>query len=104
MSNKQQGFINNDVDRSNNGQTVENYEFRDAEHSELTRVLDHFGNKAFLKYQAQGFEQFLILKAYDTEEQNFMKTLSVISKNEIHDNANITNSHCLYKVKKTKME
>lgn len=39
-----------------------------------------FGEKPFIKHQAQGFEQFIINKAYDKEERSFIETVEVVDK------------------------
>lgn len=66
---------------------------------ELDRVFQFFGNKPFLKFQAQGFEQFLMQSGYKDEEQSFLKTVEVIPKTNLPKNANIIRSHTIYKIK-----
>ena len=71
----------------------------DTEPIELKKLLEHFGNKSFLKHQAQGFEQYVIVNAYNAEEENFIKTVKVVSKSDVPEGANVASSHVLYKVK-----
>lgn len=69
------------------------------EPEELKRMFNHFGNKPFLKFQAQGFQQYVISNAYKLEEEAFSKTVKVIPKSDVPENSNIIKSHTLYKVK-----
>ena len=41
----------------------------------LSSVVDHFGNKPFLKHHAQGFDQYPLFNAYKLEEETFLKTV-----------------------------
>lgn len=41
----------------------------DMEPHERERMFPFFGSKPFLKLQAQGFEQYVILQAYKQEEE-----------------------------------
>lgn len=62
------------------GKDRSEHEVTDIAHLELNRMFQFFGNKPFLKFQAQGFEQFLLQAAYKDEEQSFLKTVEVISR------------------------
>jgi len=65
----------------------------------LASMVKHFGKKPFLKHQAQGFEQYSLSKAYDAEEETFIKTIKIIPRDDVPADANMVNSHVLYKVK-----
>lgn len=62
-------------------------------------MLEHFGNKQFMRFQTQGFEKYPLNKAYAIEEEEFLNPVKVISKFEIPKGANVVNSHVLYKIK-----
>lgn len=53
-----------------------------------------------MKYQAQGFDQFPMINAYQIEEENFLKTVKIVPISDVPDGANVIGSHVLYKVKK----
>lgn len=72
---------------------------KDIEPMELKKMADYFGNKTFLKHQAQGFEQFVLHKAYDAEEAVFLKTVKIVPRGDVPNGANVINSHTVYKVK-----
>lgn len=59
----------------------------------------HFGNKSFMKHQAQGFDQFPIVNAFQREQDKFLKTVRPVLKNKVPAGSNIIGSHTLYKVK-----
>ena len=71
----------------------------DIGQEELLRMKKYFGNKPFLKHQAQGFEQFSLVNSYRDEEATFLKTVSVVPRSEVPSDANVINSHVLYKLK-----
>ena len=71
----------------------------DMEPHELNRMFQFFGNKPFLKFQAQGFEQYILSAAYKKEEESFLKTVKIIPKESLPQDANIIRSHTLYKIK-----
>lgn len=60
-------------------------------------MLGHFGNKYVVKQEAQGFDQFSIIKDYTTEQASFLKTVKVIPKNRVPNGANTTSSHTILK-------
>lgn len=66
----------------------------------LQELVAFFGNKAFLKHQSQGFQQFPMLNAYEKEEEQFLKTVDVIPIQDFKKKLTIINSHVIYKVKK----
>ena len=65
----------------------------------LKEMQHYFGNKSFLKFQAQGFDQYPLTKAYQKDEESFIKTVKSIPINEVPANANVINSHTIYKIK-----
>ena len=76
-----------------------NLEVTCTEQEVLKNMVEHFGNKSFLKHKAQGFDQFSLVNSYKAEEENFLKTFKIVSNREIPDGANIISSYTLYKVK-----
>jgi len=39
------------------------------------------------------------VKAYDAEEETFIKTVEIVARDDVPDHANVINSHVLYKLK-----
>lgn len=74
-------------------------ELSSSESDVLSDMSTHFGNKSFLKHQAQGFEQSPLLNAYRKEKETFSKTVRLIPKFIVPAGANIVSSRTLYKVK-----
>ena len=70
-----------------------------TENSVLSSMLEHFGNKPFMRHQAQGFEQFALVNAYKAEEETFLKTVRPVTHDKIPAGSNVISSHVLYKVK-----
>lgn len=70
-----------------------------TEEETLNKMLDHFGNKPFLRYRAQGFPSFPLLNAYKAEEDEFKKTVKKVPIEDVPKNANVISSHVIYKVK-----
>lgn len=62
-------------------------------------MFNHFGNRPFLRYQAQGFSSFPLLNDYQEEEEDFKKRVKVIAIANVPVNANVISSHVLYKLK-----
>ena len=71
-----------------------------TERDNLTSMLQNFGNKPFLKHEAQGFDQLLLSNSYKTEEESFMKTFRHVPIQYVPQYGNIISSHTLYKVKR----
>lgn len=67
--------------------------------SELHSMLLNFGNKPFLRHQAQSFEKFKLAKSYSQEEDSFMKTIKLVLKIYVSTKENVFNSHVLHKIK-----
>lgn len=70
-----------------------------TEHAVLSKKQDHFGNKTFLRHDAQGFDQFPLVTAFKTEEETFLRTVKQVAKKDVPAGANIISSHTIYKVK-----
>ena len=70
-------------------------ELANSEGDVLSTMLEHFGNKSFLKHQAQGFEQFPLVIAYRKEEDTILKTVQPVPKCSVLAGANIISSHTL---------
>jgi len=85
--------------QANTSSVPSELEVSSTEPTVLSSILEHFGNKSFLKHQAQGFEQFPLINAYQREEGTFLKTARIIPKDKSTSGANIIGSHTLYKVK-----
>ena len=69
------------------------------EQTSVGRIFDFFGNKPFLRHQAQGFDQAALENAYSAEETAFLKTVQPIPRSAVSDDANIIGSHTIYKIK-----
>lgn len=65
----------------------------------LKNIMDSFGNKPFVRHQAQGFEQFPILNAYRVEEEDFKKNVESVKRSCVPPGSNVISSHVIYKVK-----
>lgn len=61
-------------------------------------MLEYFGNKQFMGYEATGFPQFALSNAYNYEEAEFTKTVECVSLTDVPENANVISSHVLYKI------
>lgn len=70
-----------------------------TEQKVLSAMNEHFGNKPFMKHQAQGFEQYPLVNSYAIEEKTFLKTARSLYHRYVPDGANVIISHTLYKVK-----
>lgn len=66
---------------------------------ELNRMFQFFGNTPFLKFQAQGFEQYVFLSAYKQEQESFLKSVKIVPKESLPEDASIIKSQTLYKIK-----
>lgn len=65
----------------------------------LQSMVLHFGNKQFLRHQAQGFEQFPLHVFYDKGEAELLKTVEVILVDQVPSTTNVVNSHVIYRFK-----
>ena len=70
-----------------------------SEQSDLKPMFEHFGNKPFLAYQAQGFPSYMLHNAYHEEEESFKRTVRVVARSTVPSNANVISSHVIYKIK-----
>lgn len=61
--------------------------------------MNMFGNKSFLRHQAQAFGQFPFVNAYQAEENEFLKNVQIINRQDVPRDANIISSHTIYKIK-----
>lgn len=83
-----------------NGSSVQALEqLKSSEQETLRAMHKYFGNKPFLKYESQGFCQAPVINSYKKEEESFLKTVKQVCKNTVPTDANIINSHTLYKIK-----
>lgn len=69
------------------------------EQSVLRELIHVFGNKSFLRHQAQGFEKFPLVNAYVAEENEFTKNVKVVTRSNLPPQANIIQTHVIYKIK-----
>lgn len=65
----------------------------------LNSLLDAFGMKPFLLHQCEGFDQHVIMKAYDKEERSYLEHVQPAQRRQIPHDANIVRSHVVYKLK-----
>ena len=65
----------------------------------IGKMFYFFGNKPFLRFQAQGFDQAALENAYSAEEAAFLKTVQPIPRSAVPEDANVIGSHTIYKVK-----
>ena len=63
-------------------------------------MFDFFGNKQFMRFEAQGFPSYPLINAYMEEEGNFKKHVKMVHLSQVPKIANIVNSHSLFKLKK----
>lgn len=54
-----------------------------------------------MRHHAEGYQQPVLFKAYQEEELEFLKTVSVIPRSSLPRNANVISSHTIYKIKIT---
>ena len=79
--------------------SAQSSQFSSIEPVVLQEMQNHFGNKSFMRHQAQGFPQFALVNAYNAEETSFKKTAEPVRVSKIPPDANIISSHVIYKVK-----
>lgn len=65
----------------------------------ITEMLQHFGNKALVLHEAQGFHPYAMSNTYGNKEQIFKRTIRVAPLTGIPECANFISSHTKYKVK-----
>lgn len=61
-------------------------------------MLLHFGNKPFLRYDAQSFPSYAVLNAYDSEETAFQKTVTTLSLHDVPPNAHTIGTHVIFEL------
>lgn len=69
------------------------------EQEALGAMFKYFGNKPFMRHEAQGFSQAAIMSAYQREEDVFLENVKIVRRTTIPTDANIISSHTLYKLK-----
>lgn len=71
--------------------------------SEVPRVLDemlaYFGNRPFLRHQAQAFPNYVPINAYNDEETEFKKAVKLTDLSDVPKDANIIASQTVYNIK-----
>lgn len=65
----------------------------------LNDMLNYFGDKLFLRHQAQAFPQFRLRSAYELEEADFKKMIKLHPIADLPNHANLISSHVIYKLK-----
>lgn len=73
----------NDTISASSASTQTELQVTSTENSVLASMLEHFGNKPFLRHHAQGFDQYLLVNAYKTEEDTFLKTVRPVPHTEV---------------------
>lgn len=73
---------------------------QDLEPTILQQLSTYFGSNPFLKIQVQGFEKCGVGNVYRKEEESFLKTVKIVTRDDVHKNANVVNSHVIYKTKR----
>lgn len=79
----------------NSGTTSSGIKPVTAEKDVLTSMLQNFGNKPFLKHEAQGFDQFPLFNSHKSEEGSIMKTVRPVPIQDVLQYGNITSSNTL---------
>lgn len=79
--------------------SASSYKVRSKIQQVLQSMLDHFGNMAFLRHQAQAFPKLSLTAAYAQEEIGFKKTVKTVPLCEVPSRANIISSNVLYKLR-----
>ena len=69
------------------------------EQEALKPIFDFFGNKPFLRHQAQGFDQAVLENAFQSELKSFLETVEQIPWSDVPDGSNIIGSHGIFKMK-----
>lgn len=64
-----------------------------------TQIVEYFGSKPFMQYEATGSLQFALSNAHDYEEAEFKKTVECVSFADVPPNANGISFHVIYKTK-----
>lgn len=67
----------------------------------LGDIFESFGNRSFLRYQAQSFDQAVLYNSYKKEESDFLRNVKIVPRSSVPKSANIIGSHTIYKVKVT---
>lgn len=65
----------------------------------LTLMLDHFGNKPFLRHQAQLFPLITLENTNDNGEVDFKKFIKPVSICNVSVSLNVVSSHIVHKLK-----
>lgn len=65
----------------------------------LAPMLQFFGNRSFMRHEAQGFPEDVIYNAFDKDEHVCKRTVQQVPLADVLDRANILASHTIYKVK-----
>lgn len=58
----------------------------------LDAMINYFGNKPFIRHQAQAFPSYVLHNAYAAEENDFKKTVQVTPMNDVPNDAKIITS------------
>ena len=65
----------------------------------LSEMMDVLGQKPFLFHHAQGFDQSVMLKAYQLEQEKYFKHVKPVPRKKALPNANRISSHVVYRIK-----
>lgn len=67
----------------------------------ISSMLEHFSFKPIMLHQAQAFDQYPLVNAYDREKDAFLKTARAVCIRDIRKGSNVISSHTLYRIKHT---
>lgn len=68
-------------------------------YADLNSIFENFGNNPFMTYEAQGFAPHLLRNAYESAQERFKNTVSVVPVNLVPMNTEAVSSHTIVKVK-----
>lgn len=102
LKNEAWSFIHDVPMTSASAITTQGLHLQSIESKVLSALKSHFGNKAFMKHIAQGFEQLqALVNSFKSEEYEFIKTVTPIPLSKSPQNATVINSHVIYKIKQS---
>lgn len=65
----------------------------------LLAMMDHFGNRTFMRHEAQAFPSYVMTTPYHIEETEFKRTCKTVALHDVPPQANIISSQVLYELK-----
>lgn len=52
-----------------------------------------------MRFKAQGFDQYVLENAYKKEEEDFIKTVELVTRDQVPPDTNVFKSYSFYKIK-----